>query len=173
MRLLAIAGLVLAAGAARAQVPCPTGTFRCGTQHCTPNGQVCCASVGREEVSCPAGNTCLTDGTCMVAGMCGAPAMPTLSGCGGDTCGCSAACAKHDDCESDCCTTANLCAPACVCSGSGLLFVNCDTQAVGHGGLTPKGCGMAPGARSVAALLPLLLGIALARLRGSCRAGCR
>jgi len=43
---------------------CPTGTYQCGAGHCTPNGDVCCASAGHEELYCPPAYTCTTDGRC-------------------------------------------------------------------------------------------------------------
>src|SRR5205823_2010558 len=41
---------------------CRTGTYPCGAGHCTPNGDVCCASAGHEELYCPPAYTCTTDG---------------------------------------------------------------------------------------------------------------
>jgi hypothetical protein len=43
---------------------CASGTAQCGTAYCSPIGDVCCASAGHPELSCSAGATCNSDGTC-------------------------------------------------------------------------------------------------------------
>ncbi len=48
---------------------CPANTTACGnvsngTGRCIPNGEVCCASVGRPTRYCPAGRTCTSFGKC-------------------------------------------------------------------------------------------------------------
>src|SRR5438309_9554869 len=132
---------------------CPTGTAPCGATHCTPDGGVCCASSGHEELSCAAGESCTADGGCSAASSgCRGGGQLTLASCGGDTCGCSAPCTISDDCMSGCCTTAGLCAPSCVCTGGARLFVQCDTGSTGATGLTPSsgvkhgGCDFGDGA---------------------------
>lgn len=43
---------------------CGAGAQPCGVDHCAPAGNVCCANVGREDLSCPPNHTCESDGTC-------------------------------------------------------------------------------------------------------------
>jgi hypothetical protein len=40
---------------AQASLVCDPGWYECGVSHCTPDGGVCCASVGDEEHYCPGG----------------------------------------------------------------------------------------------------------------------
>jgi hypothetical protein len=64
---------------------CSSGSFVCGNTHCTLNGDVCCANVGHEEMSCPAGGVCQSNGTCLSANS--GTGGGTTSGCssvGGD-----------------------------------------------------------------------------------------
>lgn len=185
-----VALLLLAAGGhARAQMMCPTGQFLCGTSHCSSDGTVCCADVGREDVACPGGTTCLANGTCMQGMSCSlgdggvAGAMLTIAGCGGDSCGCSSPCQTGRDCESGCCTTGNLCAPECVCSGVGRLFLDCNTSSTGFTGKTTSTCGVAAGAApqgNAAGLVLLVAALVLLSCRRraadtrarTCRADC-
>jgi len=126
-------------GVASAQ--CGPGTSGCGAAHCTPDGGVCCASVGHEELSCPAGTVCKADSTCGTATpMCATGQTLTLADCGGDVCGCSAPCRAAKDCASGCCSTAGFCAPACVCNQPGQLYLNCDKSGLGFAGLGKSGC---------------------------------
>jgi len=160
-------------GAAAAQT-CPMGQLLCGTSHCAAIGTVCCASVGHEEVSCPGGTVCKADGTC--GSTCMAGQTTTIATCGGDTCGCSAPCAHHKDCESTCCTTAGYCAPLCVCQNQGQLFLSCDKTGLGYGGLAVKGCSAAPGDRAPSPLALFAIAVALAALAlrsGRARRGSR
>jgi MYXO-CTERM domain-containing protein len=43
---------------------CASGYYPCGSDYCTPNEDVCCASVGYPQGNCPAGDTCNSNGTC-------------------------------------------------------------------------------------------------------------
>jgi MYXO-CTERM domain-containing protein len=156
---------------AQAQPMCGAGTMLCGVSHCAPVGQVCCASVGHEELSCPAGTVCKADGTCGYN--CAANYAPAVATCGGDTCSCAVQCASHGDCDSGCCTTGGYCAPLCVCQGFGKLYVGCDTTSGGYPGKAAGGgCDAAPGAREthgawLVALAALLLAATLRRRRAS------
>jgi hypothetical protein len=153
-------------GRVRAQ-SCPSGSELCGQAHCTPDGGVCCAALGHEEVSCPAGTDCTGDGGCAVPLPCDG-GVQTIAGCGGDSCSCSAPCARNEDCISGCCTTAGACAPSCVCAGEGLLFLMCDRSSPGAAGISmpsENGCGFVPFAIAPAGLLVVVLGIAWVALR--------
>jgi MYXO-CTERM domain-containing protein len=158
--LFAIALAVASGGVARAQ--CPSAEALCGTGHCAPVGNVCCASVGHEEVSCQPSFQCTTDGKCQST--CPAGQASTIASCGADTCSCSVRCTHHKDCESSCCTTAGYCAPLCVCNGFGKLFVDCDPNGVGAGPIPVHGCQAAPG-DAAGALLLVALALAALRLR--------
>jgi hypothetical protein len=159
--LIAIA-LCGAGAVARAQ-SCPAGQTLCGTGHCAPVGNVCCASVGHEEVSCSPTFVCTSDGKC--SSTCTGGQASSIASCGSDTCSCSAPCKHHKDCESTCCTTAGFCAPLCVCDGLGKLYVGCDFTTPGAGPLPiAGGCHATPRAPTAdfaailfaLALLPLL-----------------
>ncbi len=185
MRLALVFALAAVASVARAQdlgaadlaapdlaaPSCPAGQTLCGTMHCAPTGNVCCASVGHEELSCPAGQVCNSDGTCGNGCMQGSA--PTIASCGGDTCSCSAPCAHHKDCESGCCTTANYCAPLCVCQGAGLLYLTCDKSGTGYKELpVASGCQTTPGAPAADLalfLIAVLAGATALRRRSSNR----
>lgn len=171
----AIALLVVNGGIAAAQM-CPTGQTLCGQTHCAPSQNVCCAPVGHEELSCPAGEACTPDGNCVPArdggaapdggsGACPNGGTNTVADCGGDSCGCSARCSTDKDCESACCTTAGLCAPACVCRAQGKLFLNCDTSGAGFGPLPKSGCAMS-GRLDGKNGLGLVVGLAVLSLLG-------
>jgi len=159
---------VSSGGVASAQ--CGPGTSGCGAAHCTPDGGVCCASVGHEELSCPGGTVCKADTTCGTADpVCGAGQTVTLADCGGDTCGCSAACRSGKDCASGCCSTAGFCAPACVCNQPGQLYLNCAKSGLGFAGLAKSGCsvggaGVADGGEVLLLVASLML-LAIRRRR--------
>lgn len=108
----------------------------------------------------------MADGTCTSSQQsCTGGGTLTLATCGGDTCGCSAPCAGGGDCKSGCCTTAGFCAPACVCDGTGDLYLNCKMQGAGFPGMK-RGCDATPGDAGAATGLWLLLALAgLALLR--------
>jgi hypothetical protein len=53
---------VFVTGAAMAQ--CPSGSYQCGADYCTPDGAVCCAGVGLPQYYCPGGSSCQSDGSC-------------------------------------------------------------------------------------------------------------
>jgi hypothetical protein len=145
-------------------VDCPAPMTACGTMHCTPANQVCCASVGHEELSCPMGTACQTDGSCKA--VCTGGGINTVATCGGDTCGCSAPCKRAEDCESRCCTTAGYCAPACVCNGAGRLFLECNLGGVGFEGMAKSSCEVVPDANASAWPVILMAGsIVLLRRR--------
>jgi hypothetical protein len=165
--LLAAVALGLFAPPRAARAQCAAGQLPCGAMYCAPENRVCCAGAGHPELSCEAGTECKPDGTCVKPGpMCTGGGMATLATCGNDTCGCSAPCSKHADCSSGCCTTANFCAPRCVCDGTGQLFLNCEAKGLGFGGMPRSGCSVAPSAAATGAASGALLvvGLALAAL---------
>ncbi len=154
MRLLALAFVLLLTTHAHAQCTPPAtqcgGAAPTGVVNCTAPGQVCCASVGHQELSCPAGDACTADGNCIPSSGdggadCAGGGARTLASCGGDTCSCSVACTHGTDCMSGCCTTGGYCAPACVCSANGRLYLGCDSSGAGFGPLANKSCSAAPG----------------------------
>ncbi|HEY6729332.1 MAG TPA: hypothetical protein VI197_35220 [Polyangiaceae bacterium] len=59
---LAFLAALFVTGAALAQ--CPSGTYQCGADYCTPDGAVCCANVGLPQYYCPSGTSCQSDGSC-------------------------------------------------------------------------------------------------------------
>jgi len=63
---LAFLAAVFVTDAAMAQ--CPSGTYSCGADYCTPDGAVCCAGVGLPQYYCPSGTYCTSDGDCESAG---------------------------------------------------------------------------------------------------------
>jgi MYXO-CTERM domain-containing protein len=63
---------------------CPTGYYPCGDDYCTPDGAVCCDSVGHPEGYCPAGTTCTPDGQCDSGG--GGSCDAGYYSCGADYC---------------------------------------------------------------------------------------
>ena len=67
-RTLAIVILTLCGLCRIAMAQCASGYYPCGSDYCTPNGNVCCASVGYPQGNCPAGDTCNSDGTCSALG---------------------------------------------------------------------------------------------------------
>jgi hypothetical protein len=87
----------------------------------------------------------------------------TVASCGGDVCGCAAACTTNTECNSGCCSR-GYCSLSCVCSGQGSLTLDCGSGGSGgSGGGTGGGSGNSGGALlqwgcnvSPAALLPLL-----------------
>jgi len=60
---LAFLAAVFVTDAAMAQ--CPSGTYQCGADYCTPEGAVCCAGVGLPQYYCPSGTSCTSDGDCV------------------------------------------------------------------------------------------------------------
>lgn len=87
---------------------CPAGTYPCGADYCTPDGGVCCASVGHPEGYCPGGSVCCADGTCSSTGTC--------SGDGGsDDGGSDGSCYPDVTCDDGCCPSGSVCGA----SGSG------------------------------------------------------
>jgi MYXO-CTERM domain-containing protein len=167
MARVSVALLILLLAPAVHAIDCPTGEQPCGNQHCAPVDKVCCASAGHEELSCPMGTVCQTNGTCASGPTCPvAGGVRTLANCGGDSCSCSAPCRVHEDCESRCCSEAGQCAPACVCRGDGRLFLECQTTAAGYGGKPKSGCAFVAGAADGSggwAFALLLLLIVMAR----------
>src|SRR6187551_3186246 len=59
---LAFVAAVFVTTAAMAQ--CPSGSYQCGADYCTPDGAVCCAGVGLPQYYCPGGTSCQSDGNC-------------------------------------------------------------------------------------------------------------
>ena len=118
--------------ASAASADCPTGTTPCGTSFCSPDGNTCCASVGHPEDSCPNGEACNSDGSCVTSGVgngsfsCESQQMPEYNACeeGAGQCGCADPCSVGTDCQSGCCSQ-GYCAFSCVCAGMG------DVQRVG------------------------------------------
>jgi hypothetical protein len=84
--------LLLNAGQALAE--CPSGTYPCGADYCTPTGAVCCASVGDPSTYCPSGTVCQADGKCQQPGGSG-------GGCKAGTYACSDG--------SGCCESGTIC----------------------------------------------------------------
>jgi MYXO-CTERM domain-containing protein len=170
-RLLALlcAVVTLLASASVAEAACPAGQVACGTQYCTTVGKVCCADKGHPELSCEAGYSCETDGTCTKQSVCRTGGQETIADCGNDTCGCSAPCKSGADCDSGCCTLAGLCAPACVCNNGGRLSLECKPGAPTTTGRPTSSCAYAPGAANasppVAALALVALALGLRRRR--------
>ncbi len=107
---------------------CPTGTYPCGADYCTPDGAVCCDSVGHPEGYCPAGTTCTTDGQCDSGGG---------GGGGGGSCDAGYYECGADYCTPDgyvCCASAGhpegYCPAGTSCTPDGL----CDATSGGGGG---------------------------------------
>jgi MYXO-CTERM domain-containing protein len=117
-RSLAILLLTLCGLCRIAMAQCATGYYPCGTDYCTPDGDVCCASVGDPQGNCSAGYTCNANGTCS------RPASDeTSSGSGGGaTSGAQGSCADgYYQCGDDYCTpTGNVC-----CASVGYPQANC------------------------------------------------
>lgn len=65
-------------------VTCSSGTL-CGSNHCAPIGNECCAYVGRSDISCAPGSTCTADG-CVTAGGGTDSCVPGTQACGSDHC---------------------------------------------------------------------------------------
>lgn len=104
-------------------VTCSSGTFLCGTSHCTPAGRVCCASVGHEDKSCPSGTQCTTSGGC-TSGTSGSVTCPSGTfACGTSHCASTGrvCCASVGHEETTCpsgtqCTTSGGCSGPVTCS---------------------------------------------------------
>lgn len=182
--LLGAALALLTPVAAAAQ--CTSGWVPCGVSHCNPVGTVCCASVGREEGYCNAGQVCTTDGKCFTpssagggagggsgsSGTCRSTETLTQASCGGDTCSCAASCARSADCASGCCS-GGFCANSCVCLGSGTVDYACGGTTFSGGGGGSGSSGEAPrwgcGSLGPTAALPWLALAVLAARRGGRR----
>lgn len=75
---LAFLAAVFVTDAALAQ--CPSGTYQCGADYCTPDGAVCCAGVGLPQYYCPSGTYCTSDGDCESAGSSSVSSSSSTSG---------------------------------------------------------------------------------------------
>lgn len=90
---------------------CPSGTFACGADYCAPVGRVCCAGVGRPDISCPAGSSCNANGSCTTSG--GGSSSGGSSSGGGGTCP-----SGTESCGSKCIPAGATCCSAAGYSGS-------------------------------------------------------
>lgn len=159
---------------------CPSGSYECGEDYCTENGRVCCASVGRPELSCPEGTTCTSDGECIEGENSGGSSsegsggqstqscppdqLLTRNTCGESACSCADPCSTAGDCNSGCCID-GYCALPCVCNGEGVVEYDCGSA--GAAGDSPYACS-ASGSRSpgnLALLGALLLVFGILRRR--------
>ena len=99
---------------------CPTGTVACG-EYCMTAGRVCCANVGRDDLSCPSGTSCNFSGTCdggVGGGSTGGSNGGSTGGSnGGSTGGSSGTEVCNDYRYLDGCNTIETC-----CSGSGCRY---------------------------------------------------
>ena len=93
-------------GPTEPDLACPTGSYPCGAEYCTPNGGVCCASVGHPEGYCPGGSACCSDGTCSSTGSC-----PGDGGTGGEGGG-ESSCYPDVSCDEGCCPAGSVCGSA-------------------------------------------------------------
>ncbi len=107
---------------------CDAGTYPCGDAYCTPDGGVCCASVGNPQAYCPGGTACCADGTCSPNGTCGG------DGCGAGTYECGGTSCTPDG--GVCCASVGR--PESYCPGG--------TTCCADGTCSPNGvCGELPG----------------------------
>jgi len=129
---------------------CPDGTYECGAEWCTPNGGVCCASVGYPDGYCNSGSTCCPDGTCSSSGACdggggedgGGEDGGGEDGGGGGSCDWDAT-----DCGGGCCPSGSVCGA----TGSGQCCAeetpyHCPSEGVCYE--LPGSCGGGGGASS-------------------------
>jgi hypothetical protein len=126
----ALAAVLCFARLARAD--CPAGYYPCGVSHCTPEGGVCCASVGREDTYCPSGETCNSDGTCSSGGGGSCPA-------GYEQCGVSHCTPSGDVCCAYAGHEEGYCPAGETCNTNG----TCASGSSAGGGCSPGyfGCG--------------------------------
>ncbi len=111
----------LASGSAQAQ-SCDPGSYQCGSNWCTPNDRVCCASVGRPDANCPQGSTCMANGC-------------TSSGGGGDRCG-----SGQTECSGGCMPSGSVCCSGHYCpGGSSCTADGCSGGGGGGGGSCAAG----------------------------------
>src|SRR5688572_15984508 len=79
---LAFVAAVFVTNAAFAQ--CPSGTYQCGADYCTPDDAVCCANVGLPQYYCPSGTSCQSDGSCESGASSSVSSSSSSSTSGGD-----------------------------------------------------------------------------------------
>jgi hypothetical protein len=95
---------------------CAPGSYPCGSEWCTPDGGVCCASVGHPEGYCNAGSVCCASGTCSPSGACDGGSGGDDGGDGGGGGGGGGGCDPDDlFCGDVCCPGGSVCGA----SGSG------------------------------------------------------